>query len=133
MYNHYKTINILQINIRFVMITKPSLLLKNTEKKFRHMIDHFLKNKKSQKWENCFFIGFRTLRIFLDQKPNMATLVCMLLTRTGPIYELIALLFPLYSGSEVLEGIWYQTHLVVLNFCLERLYLVRVRSNRWCQ
>ena len=55
------------------MITKPSLLLKNTEKNFRHKIDHFLKNKKSQKWENCFFIGFRTLRIFFHQNPDLTT------------------------------------------------------------
>ena len=26
---------------------------------------------------------------------------------------------PLYSGGEVWEGIWNQTHLMVLNFCLE--------------
>ena len=29
-------------------------------------------------------------------------------------------LLPLYSGRKVWEGIWNQTHLVVLNFCLER-------------
>ena len=28
---------------------------------------------------------------------------------------------PIYSGSEVWEGIWIHTHLVVLNFCLEEI------------
>ena len=32
----------------------------------------------------------------------------------------------LYSGDEVWEGIWNQTHLMVLNFCLERLYHVTI-------
>ena len=45
---------------------------------------------------------------------------------------------PLYSGSEMCEGTWNQTHLLVWNFCLERLHYVtisrdRPRSNRWCQ
>ena len=32
------------------------------------------------------------------------------------------LLLPLHSRDEVLKGVWNQTHLVVLNFCLERLH-----------
>ena len=45
---------------------------------------------------------------------------------------------PLYSGGKVWEGIWNQTHFVVLNFCLERLQHVTIshdkaRSIRWCQ
>ena len=39
-------------------------------KNFVYKIYHFSKNKKSQKLENCFFIGFRTLRIFY---PNLAS------------------------------------------------------------
>ena len=44
----------------------------------------------------------------------------------------------LYSGGEVWKGIWNQTHLVVLNFCLERSHHVttsndKARSNRWRQ
>ena len=44
-------------------------------------------------------------------------------------------ILPLYSGSEVWEGIWNQTHLVTLNFRLERLHRVTIshhkaRSNR---
>ena len=47
-------------------------------------------------------------------------------------------LLPQYSISEVWEGIWNQTHLEVLNFCLERLHHVTIshdnaRWNRWCQ
>ena len=46
-------------------------------------------------------------------------------------------LMRLYSGGEVWEGIWNHTHLVVLNFYLERLHHVTIshdkaRSNRWC-
>ena len=35
-------------------------------------------------------------------------------------------LLPLYSGEEVWEGIWNQTYLVVLNFCLKRLHHVTI-------
>ena len=44
-----------------------------------------------QKSENCLLIGFRTLRNFLEQKPNLATFEgvtlhnCMSLFGTGPI------------------------------------------------
>ena len=55
-----------------------------------------------------------------------------------PVDIIPVFLFPLYSGSELWEGIWNQTHLVVLNFCLDRLYHDTIfhdnaRSNRWCQ
>ena len=44
----------------------------------------------------------------------------------------------LYSGGEMWKSMWNQTHLVVLNFCLERLHRVTIshdksRSNRSCQ
>ena len=47
-------------------------------------------------------------------------------------------LLPLYCGNDVWENIWNQTHLVVLNFCLERLHHItrshkEARSNHWCQ
>ena len=50
----------------------------------------------------------------------------------------LVILLQLYSGDEVWEGIWNQIHLVVLNYCLERLYHFimshdKARSNRWCQ
>ena len=42
----------------------------------------------------------------------------------------------LYSGGELWEDIWNQTHLVVFNFCPKRLHHVTIshdkaRSNRW--
>ena len=44
----------------------------------------------------------------------------------------------LYISSEVWEGIWNQTHSVVLNFCLYRSHRLTIShdkasSNRWCQ
>ena len=39
-------------------------------------------------------------------------------------------LLPPYSGGEVWQGIWNQTHLVVLNFCLERLHHVTIYHNK---
>ena len=44
------------------------------------------------KLEKCFFLGFRTLRIFLNQEPNLATFerrgwIYMSLIRTGPIFS----------------------------------------------
>ena len=53
-------------------------------------------------------------------------------------YETYFLSLSLYSGTEAWEGIWNQTHLVVLNFCLDRLHHVtishdKVHSNRRCE
>jgi len=45
------------------------------------------------------------------------------------IHESFFYLSPLYSRSEVWEGIWNPTHLVVLNFCLERLHYVTIFHN----
>ena len=49
----------------------------------------------------------------------------------------IFFLLLLYSGDEMWECIWNQTHLVVLNLCFERLHHVTIphdmaRSNHWC-
>ena len=57
-------------------------------KNFQHKIDHFAKNKKSQKLENCFFTGFRTLRILYSnviifEEGDGGEGVWMSLTRTG--------------------------------------------------
>jgi len=41
------------------------------------------------------------------------------------------LFYPLYSGSEVWEGIWNQTHFVVLNFGIERLHYVTISHKIW--
>ena len=51
---------------------------------------------------------------------------------------LLFFLLPLYSGDEMWEGIWNQTHMVILNFCLKRVHHVTIShdktcSNRWCQ
>ena len=45
-------------------------ILCHFSKNFEYKINHNLKKKE---WKNCFFIEFRTLRIFLDKKPNLAT------------------------------------------------------------
>ena len=52
--------------------------------------------------------------------------------------RVIVFLLPLYFGGEISEGKWNQTHLMVLNFCLEILHHVtmshdKARSNCWCQ
>ena len=40
------------------------------------------------------------------------------------------ILLPLYSGGEVWEGIWNKTHLLILNFCLERLHHVTISHDK---
>ena len=44
-------------------------------------------------------------------------------------------LLPLYSGGEMWEGIWNQTHLEVLHFGLKRLHHVytRLHPKSWTQ
>ena len=40
---------------------------------------------------------------------------------------------PPYSGSEVWDGIWNETHSVVLNFCLERLQKFNLKIPCSCE
>ena len=68
---------------------------------------------------------------------NLIYLINRMKTLPKPKVTWIFLL-PLYPGSEVWDCIWNQTHLVVWNFCLERLHCVTIsldkaRSKRWCQ
>ena len=43
---------------------------------------------------------------------------------------LAVFLLPLYTGREVWEGIWNQSHLVVLNFCVKRLHRITIRHDK---
>ena len=73
-------------------------------KHFEYKIDHFSKNR-NRKFVS--FIGFRTQRIFMDQKPNMGTfegqkdgrwgLVCMSLLCHSSIIQAYYYILYLYS------------------------------------
>ena len=88
------------------MTKLPKLVLLSFQN-IAHLLGHFLAhysnnfdhNSKNKLSENCFFISFRTVLVFLDQKRKLVTLerleVCMSLTGTEPdsvyIFHLVTL------------------------------------------
>ena len=71
-------------------------------------------------WDSIKILG-QEQDLGLSMFPNLAAVDIFRSCRL-----ILFIWLPLYFGGEMWEGIWNQTHLVVLNFCLERLHHVTI-------